>query len=120
LKTIKQEKGRLGEDAALCYLEDLGYMCLYRNWRWGKLEIDLILAHGNLRVFVEVKWRKDYLPAHSCMPSSAQQNRITEAAHVWLKRYAPDKEGRIDLLIVRETKLGLTIEHFPAALGGKP
>jgi len=120
MKSFNQEKGRIAEDEALRYLEQLGYRCLQRNWKLGKLEIDLILAQNELRVFVEVKCRKDHLPAHSCLPSFGQQKRIIEAAHVWMQRYAPGQEGRIDLLIVRETRLGLLVEHYPAALGGTP
>ena len=41
-KNSRGELGRLGEDIACRYLENLGHTILDRNWRWGHLEIDII------------------------------------------------------------------------------
>lgn len=47
--------GNWGEDFALKHLERKGYQLLERNWRTGRIELDLILKDGVEIVFVEVK-----------------------------------------------------------------
>ena len=49
--------GARGEQAAAAYLEGEGYQILYRNYRFGRGEIDLIAREGRTIVFVEVKTR---------------------------------------------------------------
>lgn len=53
-----REIGRWGEDTALEYLKNKGYVLLDRNFsrKWG--EIDIIMLDGSTTVFVEVKTRK--------------------------------------------------------------
>ena len=50
--------GKKGEDIAVDYLVEKGYVVLERNWRFKKAEIDIIAKDddGTL-VFVEVKTR---------------------------------------------------------------
>jgi putative endonuclease len=49
-------KGRLGENLAVTYLEELGYRILERNFRYSRIgEIDIIAQEGDEVVFVEVK-----------------------------------------------------------------
>ena len=36
------ELGKIGEDEAIAYLKSKGYSILYRNWRSGKFELDII------------------------------------------------------------------------------
>ena len=50
--------GRESEEAAVHYLEDLGYNILERNFYWQNAEIDIIAEYNNLLVVVEVKSRK--------------------------------------------------------------
>lgn len=49
--------GARGEDAALRRYLDDGYELLTRNWRCPLGELDLVLVHGGLVVFCEVKTR---------------------------------------------------------------
>lgn len=50
--------GKLGEDAAVNFLEKYGYKICARNFRgrWG--EIDIVAKDGDCIVFVEVKTRQ--------------------------------------------------------------
>jgi len=50
--------GRTGEDLAVCYLENQGYVIVERNFRKRIGEIDIIARDGECLVFVEVKTRR--------------------------------------------------------------
>ncbi|EAZ81175.1 YraN family protein [Algoriphagus machipongonensis] len=49
--------GQLAEEMAAQWLISKGYQLLEKNYRHGYAEIDLILTHKKLLVFVEVKFR---------------------------------------------------------------
>ncbi len=51
--------GQKGEDLAVKHLEKAGYKILSRNWKSGKLEIDIIAENKDFIVFAEVKTRSD-------------------------------------------------------------
>ncbi len=52
-----QAFGRLGEDQAARWYRAHRYRLLARNWRCSEGEIDIIVAKGDVVVFVEVKAR---------------------------------------------------------------
>ena len=56
-KTEQQERGAFGEQAALAFLEQKGYLLLDRNFRCKEGELDLVMRDGDCMVFVEVKAR---------------------------------------------------------------
>ena len=62
--TLRQEKGRAGEDAAADWLKKAGMRILARNWRSGPYELDLVCRDGVELVFVEVR-----LPGKGCLAS---------------------------------------------------
>jgi putative endonuclease len=51
------EIGKKGEDMAADYLKRKNYRILARNYRSGRIEIDIIAIHGDQLVFIEVKTR---------------------------------------------------------------
>lgn len=51
--------GGRGEDIAMQWLRDRGYLIVERNWRIGHYEIDIIAQHYDTLHFVEVKTRRD-------------------------------------------------------------
>ena len=55
--TEKQQKGTIGEDAALAYLLKQGLTLIDRNYRCRLGEIDLIMMHHDTLVFIEVRKR---------------------------------------------------------------
>lgn len=51
------QTGKLGENAAVLFLEEKGYQILERNWRHHHLELDIVAAKDNILQIVEVKTR---------------------------------------------------------------
>ncbi|MEB2776887.1 YraN family protein [Algoriphagus sp. D3-2-R+10] len=51
------DSGKLAEQLASDWLVSKGYELLDTNYRFGHAEIDLILKHRGLLIFVEVKFR---------------------------------------------------------------
>ena len=50
--------GSRGEDIAMEWLRERGFLIVERNWRIGHYEIDIIAQHYDTLHFVEVKTRK--------------------------------------------------------------
>lgn len=50
--------GAEGEQAACQWLDQRGYRIEARNWRHGRLEVDIVARHGRTLVIVEVKTRR--------------------------------------------------------------
>lgn len=83
LKNI--ELGKIGEDIAAEYLNDLGYKILDRNWRFERVELDIVAQVGSTLVFCEVKTRRSFshgVPSDAITPIKLQHIR-TAALH-WL------------------------------------
>ena len=45
--------GKAGENAAVAYLEQKGYLIRDRNWRKGHFELDIVAAKDNELIVVE-------------------------------------------------------------------
>lgn len=97
--------GRWGEDLAVRHLERAGCRVLDRNWRSGRLEIDLVVREGTTIAFVEVKTRRPG-PQH---PAEAVDRRkrahLRKAAASWIGTHAPGarevvREYRFDVVSV--------------------
>ena len=58
---IRHETGKIGEDLATKYLENLGYTIVERNFVAKQGEIDIIAKDKQELVFVEVKTRTNTL-----------------------------------------------------------
>jgi putative endonuclease len=52
--------GIKGEQIAADYLLNKGYIILYRNWRSGKKEVDIIAWKDDMLAIVEIKTRSTY------------------------------------------------------------
>lgn len=61
--------GKAGENAAVAYLEQKGYLIRNRNWRKGHFELDIVAAKDNELIVIEVKTRSNTLfaePGRCC------------------------------------------------------
>ena len=58
-KDTRINLGKKGENAAVKFLEQRGYVIVDRNWRCPAGEADIIAFDGDTLVFIEVKTRSD-------------------------------------------------------------
>ena len=100
LKNI--ELGKIGEDIAAEYLNDLGYKILDRNWRFERVELDIVAQVDSTLVFCEVKTRRSNshgIPSDAITPLKLQHIR-TAALH-WLNNHQSRHQGiRFDAISV--------------------
>ena len=96
------ELGKIGEDIATVFLEDLGYEILDRNWRFQRVELDLVARINSTLVFCEVKTRRSTshgIPSDAITPLKLQHIR-TAALH-WLSNHQSKHQGiRFDAISV--------------------
>ncbi|WP_249281041.1 YraN family protein [Paenibacillus sp. 7516] len=119
-KLTRQQKGKIGEEAACRWLREQGYLIMEQNWRCRRGEIDIIAAHGDLLVFVEVRSRsgagKYGTPQESVDIRKMQQVRSTAAVYLQQLR-EKELQIRFDVVAVILDAAGqiVTIEHIENA-----
>lgn len=124
LGTRNRQWGIEAENLAYEYFLKKGYVIRERNWRVGRLEVDLILEKDRTIIFVEVKARaKDTQDPVEAVNSKKRRN-IVRAADVYLRRLAMLYEYRFDLFTVTGDINDYRIEHYadaflPQVNGGK-
>jgi len=93
--------GRKGEDLAVDYLKKAGYKILHRNWKAGKLEIDIIAENKDFIVFIEVKTRSDDYQEHPLSAINREKQRsLIFAANNFIQWNNIDNESRFDVITV--------------------
>lgn len=108
--------GRKGEEQAVEYLKKAGFKILYRNWVWGKNEIDIICETDDFIVFTEVKTRmEDFLDAPINAITRDKQRSIILAAEGYIRKFKIDKESRFDVIIIIKKIEAFEIDHIPDA-----
>lgn len=107
--------GKRGEELAAAYIRSAGYRILHRNWRYGRLEVDIIAQQGNVLVFVEVKARSSQ---RFGMPEEAvnghKRELLLRAAHHYLVHFNPALQIRFDIISISFLP-SLEIFHFEDA-----
>ena len=114
-------RGKTGEEAAEKMLRKAGWRILARNWRQGRLELDLVCEDGEDLVFVEVRTRDAHgmvSPAESV--SRAKQRTLARAAGAYLAAHdAWDRSCRFDVICVTADDT-LNLEHIRHAFEYDP
>ena len=110
------ELGKWGEELAAKYLEQKGYVIRDRDWRQGKLDLDIVAVadDGETVVFVEVKARKTNAfgqPEQAVDVKKIQ--RLARAADSYVKSLGVSAPLRFDIVsIIGDQKEAQTIEHI--------
>ncbi|MGA1977568.1 MAG: YraN family protein [Bacteroidales bacterium] len=108
--------GKEGEDAAAGYLEKKGYKILHRNWKAGKLEVDIIAEIDQFIVFVEVKTRSDDFIMHPLTSVNRDKQRsLVFCADGYIRKYNISKECRFDVITVIRKGESFQTEHIENA-----
>ena len=108
--------GKKGEELASDYLSDAGFTILFRNFQWGKHEIDIIAEKKDLIVFIEVKTRNDDYRMHPVTAITVEkQKSLIRAADGYIQTRNIDKEGRFDVITVIKKGDTFEIDHIEGA-----
>lgn len=110
-----QQFGQLGEDIAAKYLEQKGYTILERNYRYGKVELDIVCEYNNEVIFVEVKTRtSDVMAYPERAVGKSKQRNIRMAAEQFMDEHNRKGAVRFDIVaVVKGDKF--EIEHIEDA-----
>ncbi len=108
------ELGKSGEDKAVAYLMQEGYVVLERNWRLGHKELDMVCMKDDMLVVVEVKTR--ICPAENFgeLLSVRKRRNLRQAADAFVRARGIRLEVRFDLIVL--TGKDLAIEHVEDAI----
>lgn len=100
-KSGARTKGQWAENLAERYLELQGLTLLERNFSCKGGEIDLIMEHGEVLVFVEVRYRKENNPLETI--NRQKERRIILCAEKYLLNYPPAlyPPCRFDVVIIQ-------------------
>ena len=111
--------GEEGEKIAVRYLKSKGYIVYQTNWRFGKLEIDIIAEDGQELVFIEVKTRSSETYGR---PEEAvddvKETAILNAADIYVRDFNLEIEVRFDIISVLMNKNKSKICHIIDAFSG--
>lgn len=109
--------GQQGEELAAGFLKNAGYRILYRNWKWGRNEIDIVAEIKGTVVFAEVKTRNgDCVEPPANAVTRDKQKSIILAAEGYIKRFNIDKESRFDIItVIKKENESFDIEHITDA-----
>lgn len=114
-KIRDHEFGKFAEDRAADYYIAGGYAIRERNWRFKRIEIDIIAQLGNVIVFVEVKARSGRDMDALSSVTLDKMKRMTRGADVYLKGLVGDYEYRYDIATLTGDFDNYTLEVFEDA-----
>lgn len=109
--------GIKGEELAQNFLVNHGYTVLAKNWRHGRLELDLICQHSDQIVFVEVKTRSSAKCGGPLAGvTKTKQARLIRAACFWLSQHNYWKMPCcFDIISIIINSDSFSLEHIPNA-----
>lgn len=100
--------GRLAEQGAATWLESRGYELVAHNFRYKHAEIDLIMTHQGLLIFIEVKFRTGIgFGFAEEFVDSTKRKLIIKAADQYLYEKDWHKDIRFDIVAVVQDQLGI-------------
>lgn len=118
----RHEIGKIGENIATKYLEQIGYEILQRNFECKLGEIDIIAKDKEEIVFVEVKTRANMLygkPKEAV--DTIKQKHIYKSAEFYIYiKHLENLPVRIDVIEVYKKKEKYFLNHIKNAITEKP
>lgn len=108
--------GQKGEEIAERFLLQKGYTILAKNWRYKKLEVDIIALKDNLLVSVEVKTRTtDFVENLGEIVTRKKQRFVIEATNAYMEENNIEKEARFDIIFIVMNNGKFSLEHVEEA-----
>lgn len=95
------DTGRWGEQKAAEYLERKGYRILWRDWRDGHRDLDIVAVDADQLVVVEVKTRRnaDYMQPELAVDARKMRS-LAVAAAKFVRTYGIEFPLRFDIVAV--------------------
>ncbi len=117
---IKKETGKLGEDIAVHYLKQNGYVILDRNFECRQGEIDIIALDKKEIVFIEVKTRTSnkYGAPSEAVNKIKQKHMLQTIKYYLYIRNLSDEFIRIDVIEVYINNNVYKVNHIKQAFEG--
>lgn len=111
------QRGNESEEIASRHLLSEGYVILQRNWKAGKLELDIIARKDSILIIVEVKSRKeDDIVDPLDAVDDKKIRRIILATDSYIRQNDWNGDVRFDLIsIIRPIEGETLIEHIEDA-----
>ncbi len=99
--------GRTGEQLAVEWLRQRGYLIRDLNWRCGRYEIDIVAERLGVVHFVEVKSRSlsGYATAEDSI-DAAKREAMIKAARLYYAQHNLSDEVQFDLIAVEQSGNG--------------
>lgn len=107
--------GHVAEQIAADYFVKKGYTVRERNWKCGKLEIDLILEKDRTIIFVEVKARKQGTQDPIDAVGREKRQRIIRAADTYLRSLNMLYQYRFDIFAIIGNREDYRLSHYADA-----
>jgi putative endonuclease len=113
--------GKWGEAYALNYLSELGYQLQARNYKFNRMEIDLVLIDQQTLVIVEVKTRHSAeLGEPWRAVNLAKQSQIIRVANYYTKSIQWPHEVRFDVVSIVHNSNHTDLTHIKDAFSPRP
>lgn len=113
--------GKWGETYALNYLSELGYTLKARNYKFNRMEIDLVLTDHDILVVVEVKTRHSAeLGEPWRAVNLAKQKQIIRVANYYTKSIQWPYEVRFDVVSIVHNSNHTDLTHIKDAFSPRP
>lgn len=108
--------GRVGEQAALEYLEGLGMRLLAHNWRCGRKELDLVMESEDAVHIVEVKTLNLPSPIEPWeQVDRKKRSNLIKAAAGFVSQRHIRKEVQFDIVSIKVFGDAQEIRYIPNA-----
>ena len=109
MPVASQALGELGERVAERWMRRLGWRVLYRRFRSGRRDVDLVMEREGVVAFVEVKTRRgDDFGGPVAAVGWRKQRELSRSALVWVDRHGREgEEYRFDVVGVCGSKPSL-------------
>ena len=101
MQTERQIRGAIGEQAAVDYLRQNGFMIVERNYRVVRSEVDIIASRYDELHFVEVKTRKaGSMTAPEEALTEQKARALRRAASAYIAQHRSMLEPRFSLIAI--------------------
>ena len=117
MTVARQELGALGELIAERWLRRSGWRVLYRRFRSGHRDVDLVMERHGVVAFVEVKTRRgDAFGGPVAAVGWRKQRELSRSALVWVDRHGrAGEEYRFDVVGVLVKGDAVRVRHVQNA-----